>query len=184
MNFLLYRGRQIEFQFACIPQGGIPIFTRSLYEPEDRVPVYVYCDEHAERGWRSTIFPRKIIAGMHEFCPDPFLTPYEYRVWNEHMLVRIVRGLRGDGVLTLIHRMGLSSDFGLCWSLYPLCFASRHMTDEPPLWWGAEGRSNLDFSQLQRRVLAQLRAKLPPALDFRQLLTISALGAQVNPSST
>ncbi len=153
MNILLYRGREIELQFACVAMGGIPIFTRAI-EPdiEDQSPVYVYADEYQSRGWQPRILQRKILVGMSDVCPDPFLTPYQYRIWNEHLLAGLVRRLSGNGVLTLSHRKEWPWHFGLCWSLDPLMFANRCMTDEAPTWWGAEGGPDLNFHQLQCEV--------------------------------
>jgi hypothetical protein len=148
--------RYIQLQFMCIPDGGIPICERTDVRKgeEPQTVVYVYHDEGA--GWEPT-FRHKIILPMFDSAPAGFLKSHEYRVWNEHVISKLTRGLRGEGVLTLAHRLQQDWYMGLAWSTHPLrCVCNARHT--PPLWWGAEDLwAEVDgFYQLERKVLAEL----------------------------
>lgn len=157
MSNLALIEREVEFQFACIPECTIPIFTRTDPEWEERSPVWVVSE--MEGGWQPRIFGERIIVSMFDACPHPFLRPHEYRVWNEYVIRRLARGLRGSGVLTITHRIGWPWHFGLSWSRYPLQPESRFITDRPPTWWGAIdlwGELEGGFQPLFHRVQAEL----------------------------
>ena len=143
MSLLIYRGQYVQLDFACVPQGGLAFFHRG----EDSI--YILCDD--VQAWRPVSLPKKVIVPMFDTCPHPSLNAYEYRVWNEYALSRFVKGLRGDGVLTLTHRLGVNFHLGLSWSRYPLTPVSESVTDEPPRWWGAEGSAGT-FPELRQRV--------------------------------
>ena len=156
-DLILTEDHDIEVQFACIPEVTIPIFTRTDPDWEAHTPVWVL-DE--VEGWRPRVLGHRVVISMFDGCPHPFLRPHEYRVWNEYVIQRLCRGLRGSGILTIVHRVGWPWHFGLAWSRYPLCPDNRLMTTRPPTWWGAiDWWGDLDggFPQLYRRVQAKLQ---------------------------
>lgn len=149
--------RDIEVQFACIPECTIPIFYRSDPEWEEHSAVWIVSQD--EGGWRPRWLGQRVIVSMFDACPHPFLRPHEYRVWNEYVIKRLVRGLRGSGVLTIVHRIGWPWHFGLAWSRYPLLPDHMTITERPPVWWGAMdlwGELEGGFPDLYQRVHAEL----------------------------
>lgn len=150
---------EIRLQFACVPDGGIPIFERTWPEweqPEDQPPVWVV-EEDWWKGshWRPRFASQKVFVSMVDLCPYADLKPHEYRMWNEHVILRLVRNLRGSGVLTISHRRGWPWHFGLSWSRYPLRPVFTGMTRQLPTWWGAEdwwAELDDDFDEFQDRL--------------------------------
>ena len=124
--------RYIKLQFVSIPDGAIPAFRR---DPIDERDIYVYRDDHR---WVPFFCSKTILVPLLEVCPHYFRKPHEYRVWHEHFLEEFLSPLRGEGYLTLCHRKGLPSMFGLAWSKYPLELKYRGTLKEPPVWWEAE----------------------------------------------
>jgi hypothetical protein len=150
--------RDIEVRFACFPDCAISTFERTDPEWEERTPVWVLSE--MEGGWRPRFLGKKVIVSMFDACPLPYLQPHEYRIWNEYVIGRLVRGLRGSGVLTISHRPGWPWHFGLSWSRYPLDPCNRLVTEQPPVWWGAVDLwADLPggFVQLYHRVRVQQR---------------------------
>jgi hypothetical protein len=92
---------------------------------------------------------------MLDVCPYADLQPHEYRKWNEHVLLKFIRNLKGEGVLTIVHRQGWGWHFGMSWSRYPLQPRSREVSQRPPAWWTAEDRwceLEEDFEDFRIRV--------------------------------
>jgi hypothetical protein len=136
-DLVLFReDADVSLEFACVPDAAIPIFARTDPEDEEPSPVWVLNDYNG-LNWEPRIFNKKVITSTFDTCPHPSLRPHEYRVWNEFVISRLVRGIRGDGILTLVHRMGWPWHVGLAWSRYPLqpLFKGSRL---PPKWWDAE----------------------------------------------
>lgn len=133
-----YTDREIRLRFACIPEGGLAAFYRTDPEWEDRRPVYVTGGTPGALDWRPSLLKNKILVSMFDSCPYVDLEPYEYRLWNEHVIMELASFLSGSGTLTISHRLCWPWHFGLSWSEYPLWPISANVTNTPPFWWRAE----------------------------------------------
>jgi hypothetical protein len=125
--------RVVRTRFVCIGEGGIGAFVN-----DEENTVYTVSLEGG--GWepRFTHCPTMLIS-MEDICPAMDLADYEFRTYNEHFLQEMLKKTRGDGVLTIVHRIGWQWHFGMAWSRKPLIPKSPHLvTSKPPRWWDAE----------------------------------------------
>ena len=146
----------VQLQFACLAPGSIGVFTRmdTVEGVDPLTPVYVY--NHEGQGWEPRFRGKTLCVSMFDLDIPPFMKATEYRVLNEDFLSKVTRGLKGGGIVTLVHRPEWEWHLGLAYSVFPLR-PKNGTTTRKPKWWGAEDIwcEVGDVRQLQAKIDAE-----------------------------
>lgn len=127
------RIEEVDLRFARVEPGGIGAFVRTFTSQYDFI--FNFDEKHWEH---RTTRGDTLLVQEYDVCPIYDLKPHEYWIWNRHYLDLATQGLRGNGVLTIVHHNGWPWYFGCSWTTHPLEPKYGAITEHPPSWWEAE----------------------------------------------